>query len=94
MTTIRYLLGSFVVVVLHLSGPQDRTRPVLVNALSAREKHPIYIGGFFPRFHDPVYDQLPITVQTAMDHVNNMTELLADYELRLRWAWTDVSRRV
>ncbi|XP_033624949.1 gamma-aminobutyric acid type B receptor subunit 2-like [Asterias rubens] len=55
----------------------------------AAPRRPFYIGGVFPKFNDPAYDLLPATVQTAIDHVNNMTGLLDGYELRLRWEWTN-----
>ncbi|XP_038057706.1 gamma-aminobutyric acid type B receptor subunit 2-like [Patiria miniata] len=45
---------------------------------------PVYIGGFF----HPFFTSLPVTVQTAIDHVNNLTGILDGYELRMRWNWT------
>ncbi|XP_022089765.1 gamma-aminobutyric acid type B receptor subunit 2-like [Acanthaster planci] len=52
---------------------------------------PVYIGGFFPIGTHPFFASLPSTVQTAIDHVNNLTGILDGYELRMRWNWTQGS---
>ena len=54
-------------------------------------KIPIYVGGFFPIGGHPAFNSLPGTVQTAIDHINSLQGILDDYELRMRWNWTNVS---
>ncbi|XP_030853026.1 gamma-aminobutyric acid type B receptor subunit 2-like [Strongylocentrotus purpuratus] len=51
-------------------------------------KIPIYVGGFFPIEGHSAFESLPRTVQTAIDHVNELPGILDDYELRMRWNWT------
>ncbi|XP_030853025.1 gamma-aminobutyric acid type B receptor subunit 2-like [Strongylocentrotus purpuratus] len=51
-------------------------------------KIPIYVGGFFPIEGHWAHELLPRTVQTAIDHVNELPGILDDYELRMRWNWT------
>ena len=53
------------------------------NSYSA-ETVPLYIGGFFGSPGTEVYATLPVTVQTAVDHINNLTGILDGYELRVR----------
>ena len=56
------------------------------------EKIPLYIGGIFPFSDTDVFlGSFPRTVLAAIDHVNNMTGLLDDYELKMKWGWTFVS---
>ncbi|XP_038060033.1 gamma-aminobutyric acid type B receptor subunit 2-like [Patiria miniata] len=57
----------------------------------SQEIRPIYIGGFFPIESHPFFASLPLTVQTAVNHVNNLTGILDGYELRMRWNWTQGS---
>ncbi|XP_072037293.1 gamma-aminobutyric acid type B receptor subunit 2-like [Amphiura filiformis] len=47
-------------------------------------KIPLHIGGFFGIPDTEVYTSIPTIVQTAVDHVNNLTGILDGYELRLR----------
>ncbi len=56
------------------------------------DRIPIYVGGFFPIGGHPAFVSLPHTVQTAIDHINDLPGILDGYELRMRWNWTDVSR--
>ena len=56
---------------------------------NATGKRPVYIGAFLPSFL-PAYSTLAETLQVAVDHVNNLTGILDDFELRLRWNWTKV----
>ncbi|XP_022082481.1 gamma-aminobutyric acid type B receptor subunit 2-like [Acanthaster planci] len=55
------------------------------------EPLPVYVGGFFPIGFQPFFSSLPLTVQSAVDHVNNLTGILDGYELRMRWNWTQGS---
>ncbi|XP_022085182.1 gamma-aminobutyric acid type B receptor subunit 2-like [Acanthaster planci] len=55
----------------------------------SRNKTPIYIAGFFP-FSDYFNDMLVNSTEIAIDHVNEFQDLLADYELRMIWNWTQV----
>ena len=48
-------------------------------------KPPLYIGGFFGFPDNEVYATIPDTLQTAVDHVNNLTGILDGYELRIRY---------
>ena len=62
----------------------------LKGALSLPSQHqdaskiPLHMGGFFSFPNIDVYTSIPTTVQTAVDHINNLTGILDDYELRLR----------
>ena len=55
---------------------------------------PLYIGGFFPMTNNGQWrggeETLP-GVQIALDLINNSTEILPGYELRLLWNDTQVS---
>ncbi|XP_033643371.1 gamma-aminobutyric acid type B receptor subunit 2-like [Asterias rubens] len=51
-----------------------------------RNKTPIYIAGFFP-FEDYFNSVMVNSTQIAIDHVNEFEGLLADYELKMIWAW-------
>ena len=55
-----------------------------------RNKTPIYIAGFFP-FEDYFNSVMVNSTQIAIDHVNEFEGLLADYELKMIWAWAQVS---
>ncbi|XP_041481067.1 gamma-aminobutyric acid type B receptor subunit 2-like [Lytechinus variegatus] len=54
---------------------------------SSSGKIPLYIAGFLP-FSSEFFDQLVCTVLMAVEHVNDDPNLLADYELRFIWNWT------
>ncbi|XP_071477852.1 gamma-aminobutyric acid type B receptor subunit 2-like [Diadema antillarum] len=54
-------------------------------------KTPIYIGAFFPFEGEEAFADLPDTVQTAIDHVNELPGFLDNYQLRMRWNWTNGS---
>ena len=51
------------------------------------ERLPVDVGVFLPTKDD--FTMLS-TVQAAVDHVNNLEGILDDYELRIRWNWTEV----
>ncbi|XP_072030527.1 gamma-aminobutyric acid type B receptor subunit 2-like [Amphiura filiformis] len=52
-------------------------------------KTPLYVGGFFT-FDETVSAtaKLPQVAMKAIEHINNLSFLLDDYELRLRWGYT------
>ncbi|XP_071808954.1 gamma-aminobutyric acid type B receptor subunit 2-like [Asterias amurensis] len=56
---------------------------------NATGKRPVYIGAFLPSSSLPSHSTLVETLQVAVDHVNNLTGILDDFELRLRWNWTE-----
>ncbi|XP_038057990.1 gamma-aminobutyric acid type B receptor subunit 2-like [Patiria miniata] len=57
--------------------------------LVSGQRTPIYIGGFFAFPNNSIFGALPRTVQTAIDHVNNLTGILDGYELRMRFRLTN-----
>ena len=77
----------FIKVIILLSGASP-----VISEKANNGKIPIYVGGFFPIGGHPAFSSLPGTVQTAIDHVNSLQGILDDYELRMRWNWTNVSR--
>ncbi|XP_077992223.1 gamma-aminobutyric acid type B receptor subunit 2-like [Glandiceps talaboti] len=48
-------------------------------------KIPLYIGGLFPHDHDGFYGSLLESAERAIEHVNNSTGVLDDYEIRMIW---------
>lgn len=72
----------------------DETRPGLnrssTTTTTTKVKTPLYIAGFLP-ITDEFNDQLVCTVLIAVEHVNEYQGLLDDYELRIAWAWTEVT---
>ncbi|XP_077865360.1 gamma-aminobutyric acid type B receptor subunit 2-like [Saccoglossus kowalevskii] len=54
------------------------------------EKVPLYIGGLFPSDIHERYGGLISTAIEAIEHVNNCSEILAEYELVLVWRNTKV----
>ena len=65
-------------------------RGVAPDNTNGTERRPVYIGIFLPIKAHPYYPSLFNTLQVAVDHVNNLTGILDDYELKMRWNWTQV----
>ena len=56
------------------------------------QKIPLYIGGFFPISKESSWDGSGVlpAVDMALEHINERRDLLADYELRMEWADSEV----
>ncbi|XP_006816506.2 gamma-aminobutyric acid type B receptor subunit 2-like [Saccoglossus kowalevskii] len=54
------------------------------------KKVPLYIGGLFPSDDQGRYRGLISTVYEAIEHINNCSEILPDYELVWTWRNTEV----
>ncbi|XP_022111536.1 gamma-aminobutyric acid type B receptor subunit 2-like [Acanthaster planci] len=54
-----------------------------------QQRIPIYIGGFFALPNNSIFGALPSTVQTAIDHINNLTGILDGYKLKMRYRLTN-----
>ncbi|XP_077992220.1 gamma-aminobutyric acid type B receptor subunit 2-like [Glandiceps talaboti] len=57
----------------------------LIKITNGNLKTPLYIGGLFPHDYDGFYGGLLQYAERAIEHVNNSTAVLDDYELKMVW---------
>ena len=61
------------------------------NEATPQQKTPLYLAGFFSFNTEPDTSGILPAVDMALDHINEKSDILSDYELKMDWKDIKVS---